>query len=373
MSTPYSNFLGNLAPARRRVLPVLPDNALDFASNDCLGLSRHPHLIRTAQEWTARFGAGSGASRLVSGNRDAYQAVENRLAALKGTESALLLGSGFLANATLLPALLDPKVLGDEPVVFADKLIHASLYHGLSRFDVRRFRHNDLNHLETLLDKAPARRPRFIVTESVFSMDGDGPDLAALIALKNRYQAFLYLDEAHCTGMLGHDGMGCSTAHPGQVDLVMGTCSKGMGSYGAYIACSQTLKDYLIQTCGGIIYTTALPPAVWGAVDAALGLIPQLGSERQQVLQTAAGLREWLQGNGFRTLPGFSHIVPLLVGEDADALRFSAFLKEQGIYCPAIRPPTVPPGTARLRFSLNPALCGEPVERLKMVLKQWET
>lgn len=375
----YKDYLAGLPLAARRRLRVLPEGVVDLASNDSLGLSQHPEVIRRAGDWLERFGAGGRASRLVSGEHAGFVQLEAKLAARKRTEAALILGSGFQANATLLPALLDRRILQAEPLIFADRLIHASLYQGLATasaggrpLKVQRFRHNDLDHLAALLEATAATdAPRFIVTESLFSMDGDGPDLARLLALKEQYGAFLYLDEAHCTGMLGVDGMGCATDYPGRVDLVMGTFSKGLGSYGAYVACSADLRDYLVNRCAGLIYSTALPPAALGAVDAALDLVPEMARERQQVLAMAARLRQAVTDLGLATCPGNAHIVPVIIGEAGSALAASAFLLERGISCPAIRPPTVPVGTSRLRISLNPAVSDAVIAHLLAGLAAW--
>jgi 8-amino-7-oxononanoate synthase len=374
----YKTYLTDLPPSAHRSLRVLPEGIVDLASNDSLALSRRPEVIARAVEWLRRYGAGGRASRLVSGQHDGFIALEEKLARAKRTEAALILGSGFQANVTLLPALLDRRVLGSEPLVFADRLNHASLWQGLAaasgsgrRLRVQRFRHNDLDHLEKLLSESAAvDAPRFIITESLFSMDGDGPDLARLIQLKTTFGAFLYLDEAHCTGMLGERGMGCATRFPGQVDLVMGTFSKALGSYGAYVACGADLRDYLVNRCAGLIYSTALPPAALGAVDAALDLVPQMDGERAQVLGMAAQLRQGLRDLGSPVLPGQSHIVPILLGDADAALSASAFLLAQGFFCPAIRPPTVPEGGSRLRIALNPQLTPDVIRRLLEALAQ---
>ncbi len=376
----YKDYLAELPQAARRDLRVLPEGVADLASNDSLNLSRHPEVIGRAGEWLRHYGAGGRASRLVSGEHQGFVQLEEKLARLKRTEAALVLGSGFQANATVLPALLDQRVLGAAPLVFADRLLHASLYHGLAvaarsgkPLPVRRFRHNDLDHLAALLaDTAALAAPRFIITESLFSMDGDGPDLARLLQLKAQYGAFLYLDEAHCTGMLGQDGMGCSTAYPGQIDLVMGTFSKGLGSYGAYVACSAALRAYLVNRCAGLIYSTALPPAALGAVDAALDLVPGMDAARQQVFLLAEQLRQGVRDLGFATGAGTAHIVPVIIGTADAALDASATLLAQGLYCPAIRPPTVPEGTSRLRIALSPAVTHDVIEHLLNTLAAWK-
>ena len=341
--------------------PVL----LDFSSNDYLGLSFRPELIDRACAYAAQFGAGAGASRLVAGNLAAFSGIEAKLAAGKGSEAALVFVSGVQANLTMLPALLDAKALGAEPLVYADRLNHASLIQGCQSAGVRqiRFRHNDFDHLEELLARdAGLARPRFIVTESVFSMDGDCADIRRLAALGAQYDAFLYIDEAHATGVLGTDGFGL--AHGLKNALVMGTFSKGLGGFGAYAACSAPLREYLVNRCGGVIYATALPPAVLGAMDAALDLIPRLGAERAHVAALAAELRARLQGAGLDMGASTTQIVPLILGEEARALAVAAALEAQGFLGIAIRPPTVPAGSSRIRFALSGAHRGEDVAAL---------
>lgn len=341
--------------------PVL----LDFCSNDYLGLSFRPELINKTCESAALHGTGAGASRLVAGNLAAYTHIENKLAQGKGTEAALVFVSGVQANLTLLPALLDAKVLGAEPLVYADRLNHASLIQGCISAGARqnRFKHNDFAHLQELLERdKDLPRPRFIVTESVFSMDGDCADIFALSALAETYGAFLYIDEAHATGVLGANGFGL--AHGLQNALVMGTFSKGLGGFGAYAACSATLRNYLINRCGGVIYATALPPAVLGAMQAALDLIPSLEAERAHVQALAAFLRAELQAAGFDTGASTTQIVPMILGEESRALALAAALEAEGYLATAIRPPTVPAGTSRIRFTLSAAHKMEEVAAL---------
>ncbi|MBF0417501.1 MAG: 8-amino-7-oxononanoate synthase [Magnetococcales bacterium] len=351
----------------RRLLPVLPAphgridktgrRLINLSSNNYLGLADHPLLIERARDWTARWGCSASASRLVTGNLEMFEQVEARLTAGKGSGAALVLNAGFQANATILAALLDRQVLKHEPLVFCDRLNHASLHHGCLAAGVRqiRYRHNDLNHLEALLNQhADPPGPRFILTESLFSMDGDPVDLPALIALKQRHGAFLYLDEAHATGVFGPGGWGMAAAYPGSVDLVMGTFSKGLGGFGAYVACSPMVRDYLIQHCAGLIYSTGLPPAVLGAMDAALELLPTLDEARHRLLARAVRLRQGLRELGLDTGGSASQIIPVLLGESLRALEVSRRLEvEHGILAMAIRPPTVPKGTARLRLSLS--------------------
>jgi len=350
------------APPGRIVLNGAP--VLNFSSNDYLGLSKHPLLIERAREWTARHGAGAQASRLVCGNLDLHEQVEAKLARLKGTEAALLLASGWQANAAVLPALLRAAASQGDIELYADKLNHASLHQGCQAAGVKqiRFRHNDLDHLESLLAAKAATgagtsKPvtRFIVTESVFSMDGDRTDVVRLADLADRYQAFVYLDEAHATGVLGPGGMGLAGLAPGRIDLAMGTFSKALGGFGAYVAGSRALCDYLINTCSGFIYTTALPPAVLGAMDAALDLVPALDAERARLGANGDRLRAALQDMGLDTGDSSTQIVPAIVGDEARALDMAASLERRGLLAVAIRPPTVPAGTSRLRLTLSAA------------------
>lgn len=338
---------------------------IDVASNDYLGLRRHPHLVARACAWTREHGAGSGASRLITGTIEAQRAVEARLAAFKGTEAALVLGGGFQANATLLPMLLAEM---GEAIVYADRLNHASLHHGLAAAGVRqtRFRHNDLDHLESLLRRdqgKPGRR--LIVTESVFSMDGDRADLAGLTQIAERHDAALYLDEAHATGVLGPRGAGLAAAHPGHADIVMGTLGKALGGFGAYVAGSRALIDLVVARCAGFIYATAPPPAVFGALDAALDLVPAMEAERARLLALGDAVRAGLRAAGLDHGSSTTQIVPVILG---DPLAAQAHLEEAGFRAIAIRPPTVPAGSSRLRLSLNAALTDPEVSRLLTAL-----
>ena len=321
---------------------------IDFSSNDYLGLARHPLLADRSAEWAKRYGAGAGASRLVTGTHDAHLAIEAKIAAFKGTEAALLFPSGWHCNAAVLAALLRaaPGI-----VLFTDRLIHASLHAGAAGHRQIRFRHNDLDHLEELL-AGQEDRPKLIVTESVFSMDGDRADIARLVNLAARHDAFLYIDEAHATGVLGPQGRGLSAEHPG-ANLVMGTFSKALGCFGAYVAGSQALIDYLVNACGGFIFSTAPPPAMLGAIDAALDLVPAMDAERARLAAHGAHLRARLASAGIDTAESSTQIVPAIIGTAEDALALAEALTADGMLAAAIRPPTVPPGTSRLRLALR--------------------
>ena len=346
---------------------------IDVSSNDYLGLARHPALIERARDWTARYGAAASGSRLVRGTFPIHLEVEAKLAGLMGTPAALMFASGWQANASILPALF---ALGEGPaLVFADRHMHASLHHGCKAAGAReiRFRHNDLDHLERLLaERAGEPGRRFILTESVFSMDGARADVVRLADIARRHDAFLYLDEAHAIGVLGPRGMGLAGLAPGGVDLVMGAFSKAVGSFGAYVAGSRSLIDYLVNACSGLIYSTALPPPVLGAVDAALDLIPGMDAERAHLASLSAQLREGLGKLGVDTLDSTTHIVPAVVGEASGALALSQRLQADGVLAVAIRPPTVPKGASRLRFALSAAHAAADVDRvIELVGRHW--
>ncbi len=335
---------------------------IDFSSNDYLGLARNPLLTGRAAEWAAHHGSGGGASRLVTGTLDAHVALEAKIAAFKRREAALLFASGWQLNAAVLAALLKAA---PTTLLFTDRLIHASLHAGAAGHRQIRFRHNDLDNLEELLAGYGDRPgPRLIVTESVFSMDGDRVDLARLGAIARAHDAFLYLDEAHATGVLGPEGRGLSAEVPGAADLVMGTFSKAMGSFGAYVAGSRLLIDYLVNACGGFIFTTAPPPAMLGAIDAALDLVPGMEAERARLAAHGEHLRARLNAAGIDTAGSSTQIVPAIVGEAADALALADALAADGLLAAAIRPPTVPAGTSRLRLALRATHDRDDIDRL---------
>lgn len=336
---------------------------VNFAGNDYLGLSHHPDVIERARDWTKSHGAGSGASRLVTGNLQAFATIEAKLAALKAMPQALVMASGFQANAAVLQALLDAKVLGGEPLVFADRLNHASMHFGCAAAGVRqiRYRHCDIAHLAELLAKhADDQRPKFVLTESVFSMDGDIAPMAEIVDLAHGSDAFVVCDDAHATGVLGENGRGLSAG----ADLVIGTFSKALGGFGAYVACSDLMRDYLINRCSGLIYSTALPPSVLGAIDAALDLLPEMDAERAHVAGLAATFRREARTLGYDVGSSQSQIVPLIIGEADAALGLAARLAAAHIWVSAIRPPTVPKGTARLRIAFSAAHSQDDLERL---------
>ncbi len=342
---------------------------INFSSNDYLGLSQHPLLKNRSIEWTERYGTGCGASRLITGNLDIYEELEAKLSRLKGTQAALIMNSGYQANMSVIAAVASASAF-----VLCDRFSHNSLLQGaiLSGAKWSRFRHNDVGDLRRRLQsrRAAACDWRWIITESIFSMDGDRADLAGLIAVARENAAGLFVDEAHSTGVFGPHGMGLAAGKP-EIDVIMGTFGKACGSFGAYIACSKTMRDYLINFCGGFIYSTGLPPSVLGAIDAALDLIPGMDAERVRLLSVAQHVRSELQQLGYSTGASSTQIIPVLIGDDDQALALSQYLEEHGILALAIRPPTVPEGAARIRLSLSSAHSDEQIEQLVQAFKAW--
>ena len=285
---------------------------------------------------------------------------------LKGTEAALIFNSGFQANVSLLPALTDKNSL-----ILSDALNHNSIVHGalLSRCAVQRFDHNDLDHLVRLLEEN--RNGNYsrilIVTESVFSVDGDRSDIDGLAGIAEDFDTLLMVDEAHATGVLGPHGMGLACGKG--VDLIMGTFGKACGSFGAYVACSREMRDYLINTCSGFIYSTAMPPSVVGSIDAALELIPGMDRERLNLQFHAQMFRDDLQEMGWDTGSSTTQIVPVIIGEEREALSLSDRLRKEGILASALRPPTVRSGRSSIRFGLTSLHTDEDLEMVVNIFR----
>ena len=325
---------------------------LNFSSNDYLGLARHPEVISTARECLESYGCGAAASRLITGTLEPHCRLERVLAALKGYPEALVFGSGFLANAGVITSLV-----GRSDFVFADKLAHASIIDGivLSRAKLKRFHHNDPDHLKSLLGQTPASGRKLVVTESVFSMDGDIAPLPEITSLAVESGAMVMVDEAHATGVFGPGGGGLIRQYglEEQVNVSMGTLSKALGGYGGFIACSPALRDLLVNRARSFIYTTGLPPSAVGSALGALAVVEKAGNPGVELLERAAIFRKRLQEAGLVTLNSQSQIIPVLIGENARTLAVAQRLKSKGILTAAIRPPTVPDGTARLRLSVT--------------------
>ncbi|MFZ5646165.1 MAG: 8-amino-7-oxononanoate synthase [Bacillota bacterium] len=327
---------------------------LNLSSNNYLGLAGDERIKRAAVEALEKHGAGATASRLVVGNHPAYRAAESALVRWKGAGGGLIFNSGYAANTGIIQA-----VAGKDTAVFSDKLNHASIIDGiiLSRAEKIRYRHNDLDHLEWLIKKTHPDRRKLIVTDSVFSMDGDVACLEGLVDIKERYNSILMVDEAHSSGVYGRRGEGMAH-HLGlqdKVDVQMGTFSKALGSFGAYVVGSHWLIDYLVNKARSFIFTTAMPPAVLGAIEAAINIVSEDSSLRKNLSDNSRYFRTALSRLGFDTCGSQSQIVPIVIGPDEKTVLFSRRLQEEGIAAVAIRPPTVPENTARIRFSVTAA------------------
>lgn len=339
---------------------------LNFSSNDYLGLSHHPQIIRAWQQGAERFGVGSGGSGHVSGYSVAHQALEEALAGWLGYSQALLFISGFAANQAVIAALMAK----DDRIV-ADRLSHASLLEAanLSPATLRRFTHNDPQHLARLLD-APCGGQQLVVTEGIFSMDGDGAPLAEIHRAARQRNAWLLVDDAHGIGVTGDEGRGSCWRQQVKPELLIVTFGKGFGVSGAAILCSESVADYLLQFARHLIYSTSMPPAQAQALSAALAVIrsPEGADRREKLAALIQRFRSGVKASDFTLANSHSAIQPLIVGDNARALRLADTLREQGCWVSAIRPPTVPAGTARLRLTLTQAHEAQDIDRLLEVL-----
>jgi len=356
---------------RRRLLesPQGPEVVVDgvpglaFCSNDYLGLANHPVLKRAMIEGAEHFGVGGGASHLVMGHSTAHHALEEALAEWTGRPRALLFSTGYMANLGAINALLDKR-----DAVFEDRLNHASLLDGglLSGARFQRYLHNDIDSLKQRLAKSDARR-KLVVTDGVFSMDGDIADLQGLSAATREASGWLMVDDAHGFGCLGEQGGGC-VEHFGlgvdEVPVLVGTLGKAFGTAGAFVAGSEALIETLIQHARSYIYTTSMPPAVAWATLAALKLVREEGWRRDKLADLIGRFRRGAAELGYELMDSPTPIQPILIGEADEALRISRALEEQGVYVTAIRPPTVPAGSARLRITLTAVHSEEQVTRL---------
>ena len=357
------------APSAQVVVDGKPYIA--FCGNDYLGLANHPALIEAAQAGAAQFGVGAGASHLVLGHTRAHDKLEDELAAFVGLPRALLFSTGYMANLGIVTALLTR-----DDAVFADRLNHASLNDAclLSRAQFKRYAHNDLAQLERLLASSTAKR-KLIVADAVFSMDGDIAPAPQLLALAERFDAWLLLDDAHGFGVLGSGGRGVlehfGIAHPRII--YMATLGKAAGVFGAFVAGDATLIELLMQRARTYIYTTALPPLLACALSKSLAIIADGAALRRRLSENIIQLKQILteiEPRHWRLLPSITAIQPLVIGDNRAALAVAEKLAARGVLAPAIRPPTVPQGTARLRISLSAAHTADDVRALGDALAQ---
>jgi len=335
---------------------------LSFCSNDYLGLANHPKLIEALQQGAQNFGVGSGASQLVSGHFDAHHELEQTLAQFVGKPAALSFSTGYMANLGAVQALV-----GRGDTVFADKLNHASLNDAmqLSRAEVKRYRHKDVAHLAEMLAQTKSGR-KLIITDAVFSMDGDIAPVSELLALCEQNDAWLLIDDAHGFGVLGEGGRGAMSHFKLNSPRIiyMATLGKAAGVAGAFVAAEQVVIDTLLQAARSYIYTTASPPALSVAVLASLKLIREEDWRRERLQQLITQLRAGMRNLPWQLMESSTPVQPLMVGSNEAALSLSEGLRERGIWVPAIRPPTVPQGTARLRITLSAAHEQKDVDEL---------
>ncbi len=348
---------------------------LNLAGNDYLGLGSNQRLITefyqgmNPENSLELYGMGSGASRLMTGSHSGYQELENNLAALYTTEKALVFNSGYHINIGLLPALA-----GKNDLILADKLCHASLLEGmqLSRAKVIRYPHLDYGCVDGLLNKYQHNYTTiFIVSESIFSMDGDLADVALLARLKEQYSAVLYLDEAHAVGVRGKRGLGLAEEQGvvDKVDLLVGTFGKAWAGHGAFIACTEIVHEHLVNSARSLIFTTALPRVSVHWLNFILPKVTAMAKERKQLLHTASQLRKGLAENGLITA-GDSQIVPVIIGNAGQAVSAAELLRQNGFWINAVRPPTVPQGTSRLRLSVTADLAPELLAPLPQLIAE---
>ena len=305
-------------------------------------------------------------ANIQTGTLSIHTDLEKKLAKVFNAEAAILFNSGFQANTSILPAAADRNSL-----ILADKKIHNSLIQGslLSRANFKRFEHNNYEELEELLKDAKngSYNRIWIVSETVFSMDGDRSDIGHLIHLSEKYNALLYSDDAHALGVLGKKGLGLNYGRKG-IDISLGTFGKAFGSFGAFALCSKEMKDYLINFAGGFIYSTSLPPNVIGAIDAALDLIPEMDKERALLMNNIEYIRNEVQKLGFDTAASDSQIIPIIIGDEKETIELSNQLKERGLWVSSIRPPTVEAHASRLRITLSVHHTKEQINKLLKVL-----
>ncbi|UCH80422.1 MAG: 8-amino-7-oxononanoate synthase [Nitrospiraceae bacterium] len=348
---------------------------LNFSSNDYLNLSGHGEVVKAACFAMQKYGVGSGSSRLLSGTIEPHVMLERTVARFKDTHKALVFNTGYAANTGLIPVITD-----EQSVIFSDELNHASIIDGarLSKAETRIYKHNDISHLEELMktsldDKSILRR--LIVTETVFSMDGDIAPLRSILKLSKKYKALLIIDDAHGTGVLGNTGRG-GLEHFNIKDsgiVQMGTLSKAVGCFGAFVAGKKSLIDLLVNRSKSFMYSTALPPAVAAAAAMALHIINTSSSRlRKRLWRNRERLFNGLEELGFDTLQSETPIIPILTGNVKDTLRFGKYLYKNNIYAPAIRPPTVPEDTCRIRFSVTAGHTSDDIDRVIDLLRQYK-
>ncbi|HNZ26950.1 MAG TPA: 8-amino-7-oxononanoate synthase [Spirochaetota bacterium] len=342
---------------------------INFSNNDYLGLTKELSVISAGNAEALKWGAGTGASRLVSGTFTNVSNLEKKFAGWNKKARALMFNSGYNANIGIVSALADEKT-----VVFCDKLNHASIYDGifLSKAKIERYPHKDVEFLEKLLIKNRDVEKKIIITDSVFSMEGDIAPLIEIAELSQKYETLLIADEAHSAGLFGNDYAGITSMYNLQdkVDVIIGTLGKSFGAFGAFAACDEILYDYFINSCRSFIFTTSLPPFIIGALNRSYEII--LTENRgKEVLLKAENFAALLKENGVDVGASRSQIVPIIVKSNSKSIELMNFLKEKGIYAPSIRPPTVPPNASRVRISITYLHTDEDISKLSREIINW--
>lgn len=327
---------------------------INLSSNNYLGLASHPELKKASILAAEKYGCGSGASRLICGNMELHEKLEEKIASFKRAESAVLFNSGYTANLGTISS-----ICGREDIIFSDKLNHASIIDGclLSGAELKRYSHKDMNILERLLKNTPRSKKKLIVTDGVFSMDGDIAPIKEIVKLAKKYSALVMLDDAHATGVLGKTGRG-TAEHlrlDNGIDITMGTLSKALGSFGGFVAGSKKLIDFLINKARGFIYTTSLPPAVIASSIEAIKIVEREHSLRDSLWRNVNYLKKGLKNEGFNTMESQTQIIPILIEDTRKTIEMSQMLLKEGVFVQGIRPPTVPQGKSRLRVTVTAA------------------
>ncbi len=330
---------------------------INFASNDYLGFSKDREIIKTSIKWITKYGSSLSSSRLITGNLDKIRMIEEIISKKIKHESSIILGNGFLLNSTLIPALTGNS-LGNRKkyYIFSDKLNHASINYGcfLSRQDFFRYNHLDLNHLESQLKKIPINSQKIIISETLFSMDGDFVDIDGIRFLSKKYKSILYLDEAHAIGVYGKNGFGLFSNYKKNInEIVVGTFSKSLGSYGSFVSCSKHFYKIIVNNCGGLIYSTVLPPSVLGSIFAAITKVDKVTNLRNKIKDNYEYIIKSLKKIGLDTGNSNSQIIPIILKNHQKCKMLYRHLLVKGFYVKEVRPPTVPRGLERIRLSIT--------------------
>ena len=348
----------------------------NFSSNDYLSLSKNKTIINESRKWLEAYGSSLSSSRLVSGNLDKIASIESLISKFTGKERSLIFSGGFLMNSTLIPTLTDNNLGQRNKVeIFSDKLNHASINYGcyLTRQKVSRYNHLDLNHLDYLLKKTNKTTPKFIISETLFSMDGDLANVKELRLIAKKYNAMLYLDEAHSLGVYGKNGSGCAFGKDYEKEIVVGTFGKSFGSFGSFVSTSEKYIKKIINSCGGLIYTTALPPSVYASINAALKIIPKLNKERKYLLENSKFLTSKLNALKINTGNTQSQIIPMIIKDEKKCLRIKKKFENDGFFLKIIKSPTVLKGTERIRLSLTCSMKKKTLTRFCELMEKFLT